>query len=76
MKINNKKITVVNELHKPIRKNFVRRKVVQKGISDTWQADLIILDAYAKFNRGYRYLLTVIDIFSKQAWAIALKTNP
>lgn len=66
---------LINELYKPIRKNFKRRRVIQKGINDTWQADLIIFDDYVRENNGYRYLMTIIDIFSKKAWAVALKTK-
>lgn len=69
------KRVVVNELYKPIRKNFPRRRVIQKGMFDTLQADLIIFDDYVRENKGFRYLLTVIDIFTKKAWAAALKTK-
>lgn len=69
------KKVVVNELYKPLRKNFPRRRVIQKGIFDTLQADLIIFDDYVRENKGFRYLMTVIDIFSKKAWAVALKTK-
>lgn len=69
------KQVLVDELYKPIRKNFLRRKVIQKGINDTWQADLIVFNDYVKENKGFRYILTIIDIFSKKAWAVALKTK-
>jgi len=44
-------------------------------IDDTWGADLIDMQLYSKFNKGYRYLLTIIDVFSKFAWVIPLKTK-
>lgn len=69
------KAQVVNELHRLARKNFPRRRVIQRGIDDLWQADLVELQPYASMNSGYRYLLTVIDTFSKFAWAIPLKTK-
>lgn len=69
------KKTVVDELFKPLRKNFVRRRVIQKGIGDTLQADLIVFDDYRRENKGFRYLMTVIDIFTKKAWAAPLKTK-
>lgn len=69
------KSQVVNELHRSVRKNFIRRRVIQKGIDDLWQADLVELQPYSDKNKGYRYLLTVIDTFSKFAWAIPLKTK-
>lgn len=69
------KLQVVNEIHKPARKNFIRRHVIVKGINDTFQADLIELIPFAKDNKDYRYALTVIDIFSKYAWVRPLKSK-
>lgn len=73
MKIN--KRDIVNELHKQARKNFKRRRVITKGIDDLWQADIVEMGAYSENNAGYRYLLTIIDTFSKFAWAVALRTK-
>ncbi len=66
---------LVDELHRQVRKKFKRRHVIMKGINDTWQIDLVEMIPYAKENRGYKYLLTVIDIFSKFAYALPLKTK-
>ena len=69
------KKTVVDELHRPARKHFHRRKVFQVGINDTFQIDLVEMIPYAAENNDYKYLLTAIDIFSKKAFARALKTK-
>ena len=69
------KRAVVEELHRPARRHYPRRHVDIREIDDTWQADLVDMSAYAKVNRGYRFLLTVIDIFSKFAWAVPTKTK-
>lgn len=66
---------VVNELHKNARKNFLRRSVILKGIDDLWQADLIDLISYHTHNKGFKYILVIIDSFSKYAWAVPLKTK-
>lgn len=66
---------LVNELHHQARKNFPRRRVITKGIDDLWQADLVEMGSYSKANKGFRFLLTVIDTFSKFAWCEALKTK-
>jgi hypothetical protein len=63
------------ELHKPIIRKFKRRKVIVHKIDDIWSADLVDMQPFSRQNKGYRYLLTVIDIFSKFAWAIPLKTK-
>lgn len=69
------KWTVVKELHAPARRNFKRRKVLLRDIDDTWQADLVDMSAYSKSNSGFKFLLTVIDTFSKYAWAEPIKTK-
>lgn len=66
---------VINELHKPARKNFPRRHVTIKGLHDLFQVDLVDMRAYSDQNKGLKYLLTVVDAFTKRAWAIPLKTK-
>jgi len=62
-------------LHKPIRKTFKTRRVYVQGIDDQWQADLVEMREFALENKGYNYLLTVIDCFSKYAWAHPIKSK-
>ena len=61
------------ELHKSKRKNYPRRKIIVNHIDEIFAADLVEMQKFAKLNRGYRYLLTCIDIFTKFAWVIPLK---
>lgn len=67
------KIDVINEIHKNARVNFPRRNVILKDIDDLWQADLMDMQAISKVNAGYKYILVIIDTFSKYAWALPLK---
>ena len=69
------RIQLVDELHAPARRNFPRRPVVTRGYDDLWQADLVEMRAYATRNRGHNYILTIIDTFSKYAWAVPVKTK-
>ena len=62
-------------LHKPTRVHFRRRRTYAKGINDLFQADLVDLSNQSRYNDGFRYLLTCIDVFSKYAWCIPLKTK-
>lgn len=62
-------------LHRPARTRFRRRRVFSKGIDDLWQADLVDLSSLARYNDGYRYVLTCIDVFSKRGHAVALKNK-
>lgn len=64
---------IVNELHKPARKNYKRRHVVITGLNDLYQADLVEMIPYAKFNKGFRYILVIINAFSKFVWVYPLK---
>lgn len=66
---------IVNEIHRPARKNFIRCPVILKGIDDLWQADLIDLNNLKVFNKGHTFILIVIDCFSKYAWTVPLKTK-
>lgn len=65
------KLQVVKELHRDARKNFLTRRCIMRGIGDTLQADLIELPV----DKGMKYCLTVIDIFSKVAYARPLQTK-
>ena len=66
-KISSEKRRLVEELHAPARRNFPRRRVIVRGYDDLWQADIVEMRAYSSFNRGYHYILTVIDVLSKYA---------
>ena len=69
-----KKVSVLaEELHKPVRRKFKRRRVLVNGINKIWAADLADMQAFSKFNRGIKYLLAVIDVFSKYRYLIPLK---
>ena len=63
------------ELHKPIRHKFKRRRVFVFNIDDIWSADLKDMQTLANENKGYKYLLNVIDLFSKTAYSIPLKSK-
>ena len=62
-----------NTLHKPVRRIFPRRKTFAKGIDDSFQADLADMQNLSRYNDGYRFILTGVDVFSKRAFAIPLK---
>ena len=76
--VNNTKLTPQNqqlaeELHKPIIKKFEKRKVHTAFKDNIWGADLADMQLLSKCNKGIRFLLCVIDIFSKYAWVVPLK---
>ena len=62
-------------LHKPVRYNLPRNRVIVTWIDDQWQADLVDTSSLARFNKGYKFLLTCIDVFSTFAWVVPLKNK-
>lgn len=62
-------------LHKPARYRFPRRRVIVGGIDHQWQADLVDVSRLSKYNKGFKFLLTCIDVFSKYAWVVPLKNK-
>ena len=64
---------LAEELYEPVTRKFQRRRVNVNSIDQIWAADLIDMQAFLKDNNVIKYLLTVIDIFSKFVWIILLK---
>jgi len=56
-------LLLAKELHKPVRTDFKKRRILTKGIDDLWAADLIDMRKYSEEIEGYFYLLNVIDTF-------------
>ena len=61
------------ELHKPIIRKFKKRTVYSEFKDNIWGADLANVQLISKFNKGFRFLLCVIGIFSKYSWVVPLK---
>ena len=72
---NNPNQILSQELHKPRKINFTGRKVISNHIDHIWGIDLITIIKYSKQNKNYKYILTVIDFFSKYIWCYALKSK-
>jgi hypothetical protein len=62
-------------LNRNVLRNFQRSRVLVSGIDDQWEADLADLQDYADENDDYKYLLFVIDVFSRHAWVEPLKSK-
>src|SRR5271156_3490754 len=69
------------EMHHRIIRKFPRRSVEVFNIDDIWSADLVKMPPDKRSTEGlrgvapYKFILTVIDLFSKYAWAIPLKNK-
>lgn len=62
-------------LHRQINRKFKRVRVVVPEIGYQCDADTAVLNSYRKENDGFGYFLFVIDVFSKYAWTVALKST-
>lgn len=62
-------------LHRVARKKFPRNRFFVSNIDDLWQADLCDMRSLSKFNDGFNYILTCIDVLSKFAFVVPLKTK-
>jgi L-rhamnose mutarotase len=63
------------ELHSAARVNYPTRRYELKNENDLYQSDLIEMGSLSKFNKGYRYILVVINCFTKYAYCIPLKNK-
>ena len=64
---------LTHELHKPIIRKFNKRKVYSLFKDNTWGVDLADMQSLSRKNEGIKYLLCVIDLYSKYAFVISLK---
>lgn len=62
-------------LHEPRRRRFPTLPVLVFGIDQQWVADLVEVINIAKSNRGYRYLLTVVDVLPKYTCVEPVKSK-
>ena len=71
--INEPNYQLGNELHKPIIRKFKKRKVYSSFRDNIWGVDLADMQSLSKYNKGIKYLLCAIDLFSKYAWVVPIK---
>ena len=71
--VNEPNLQLVNELHKQIIRKFNKRKVYSSFRDNIRGIDLADMQPLSKYNKGIKYLLCSIDLFSKYAWVVPLK---
>ena len=64
---------ITTQLQKLIIRKFKKITVYSRYRDNIWGADLADMQLISKFDKGFRFLLCVIDIFSKYAWVVPLK---
>ena len=60
---------IADEIHRPVKKKFPRRKVHASGPDQVWSMDLVEMIEWKDDNDGEKYMLTVVDVFTRYAWA-------
>ena len=63
------------ELNKPVINKFPRKKIIVNHIDEIHSCDLLDMQKYSRMNKGYKYIFTNIDIFSKYSWSFPLKSK-
>ena len=63
---------LAKEIFRPQITKFRRERIITLYKDETWSADLIDKSSLTKYNNIYKFIITVIDIFTKYAWAIPL----
>ena len=71
--INKSNVKLADELHKPVIKKFTKRKMYSSFKDNIWGVDLADMQLLSRQNKGIKYLLCVIDLFSKYAFVVPLK---
>ena len=69
----NKQLTY--QIHKPVKLKYPTRKYSLRDVNVQFQADLVDMTKYAKYNKGIKWMLTCLDLFSRYAWAYPLKSK-
>lgn len=62
-------------LHHPARRRWTRNKIIVEEKDEQWEADLVDMQEFSRFNSGYKYIITLVDVFSKYAYAIPIKSK-
>ena len=66
---------LAKELHRPAIRHFTRRTIRSSGVDQIWSMDLVDMSKTKYANKHFTFILTVIDIFSRYAFAMPLKNK-
>src|SRR4051812_26584403 len=63
------------EIHHRVVRKFKRRRVIVTGIDEIWAMDLASMESFVEYNNGFKFILCIVDVFSKYSWCIPLKNK-
>ena len=70
--LNDQEVYSTNKIY---RRNFIRNRVQVSGLDDIWEIDLIDFSRLSSYNKGVKYILICIDVFSRFVWARGIKSK-
>ena len=73
--IKTKQKLLAKEEFSPQITKFRRKRIISLYKDETWSPDLIDKSSLSKYNNNYKFIITVIDMFTKYEWAIPLKNK-
>ena len=73
--VNESNYQVANKPHKPIIRKFKKRKIYSSFRDKIWGTELADMQSLSKYNKGIKYLLCAIDLFSKYAGVVPIKNK-
>ena len=62
-------------MHRPARRRFLRNPYTVTNLMDVWECDILDMKSLSKYNDTCRYILSVIDVFSKYLYLVPIKTK-
>lgn len=66
---------IATEIHRPVKKLFPRRHVHASGKDEVWSMDLVDMSEWKDSNDGEKFMLTVVDVFTRYAWAKPMRSK-
>lgn len=66
---------IADEIHKPVRKVKQRRSVRSSFRDEIWSMDLVDMQEWKDDNHGEKYMLTIVDVFTRFAWAVPMRSK-
>lgn len=66
---------MAKELNKPVWRKLNKRSVIAVGVDDVSTADLVDISLFSRNNKGFKFIFSIIDVFSKYGWLVSLKNK-
>ena len=65
----------IYQISKEVRAKYPFRHMIVYSSNDQWQIDLIDFSKYSRWNKGFKYLLCAVDVYSRKAFVMPIKSK-